>query len=38
MMSVMENYNKQFTKAVTTEIWLEVTKGQSDGAFLSKGK
>ena len=28
VMSVMENYNELFTKAVTTEIWIEVTKGQ----------
>lgn len=23
-----KNYNELFTKAVTTEIWIEVTKGQ----------
>lgn len=38
-MPVTENDMKQPAKADATEMWPEVTKGESDGAcFFSKGK
>lgn len=37
VMSVTENEMKQTAKAATTKIWIEVTKGEIDDVFLSKG-